>query len=530
MHRPTSSDEQVHPGRETLIASQVIPRRERAGNVRVAGGVETRIVAGVVALQVYGSLVVRTRRPLRALRVLRALAHKQRLAVATPGGPKLVRCGRRYYRDVYMPGWPSPAFRIHVGNECRRAEGTAPAPPVSMVILKITRRCPLHCEHCVDGELHDGATDPSRATLLRTVRTIRSQGVAQLQLTGGEPLTRLADLLELIRSTEGRMDVRLQTSGVGLTADVARRLKEAGLAGIHLSLDHWDPRKHDAFRGGTHVYRWVARAARHAREAGLLVVLSLCATRDFVTRANLIRYAAAARELGALFIQILEPKAVGCYAGRDVTLPRDQTDLLEWFMASMNGSARRANKPIVVYLDARERQFGCQGAGNRYVYIDECRRVYACPFSETAAGSLADDAPIGELAGRLRGRRCAACPSTPHPPGRVIQGAVQHEIECGMGQDRGPDAVRGFPQGPQQDPCQEGGYGQEAEVCRGHFGPPGEEQALVGGMSRRGERHGGDPAIPSQARLDEAAVDEFLDAADGRGHDRKPAQGGRRRG
>ena len=88
------------------------------------------------------------------------------------------------------------------------------------------------------------------------------------------------------------------------------RLRRAGLTGVTLSLDRWDRRLHDRFRGYSGAYECVVRAAEEAQRAGLALCLSLCPTREFVSPDNLDRYAQVARRMGAAFIQIVEPKAV----------------------------------------------------------------------------------------------------------------------------------------------------------------------------------------------------------------------------
>jgi MoaA/NifB/PqqE/SkfB family radical SAM enzyme len=374
----------------------------------VATGLETWLVNCLAGVHVYANLLRATGRPRESLRRVRTLFRKRRRVLQTAGSRKVVRRAGRYYDDVYAPGWPSRAFGAFVRAELRHARAGDSAP--SMAILKVTRGCPLRCEHCFDGRNHSAATDRGVDALLETVRILEAEGVAQLQLTGGEPLTRLEDVLRLIEATGRRLDVRMHTSGVGLTADTARRLKAAGLNGIHLSLDHWDPERHDAFRGGRNVFRWVERAARNARDADLLVVLSLCATREFVTRANLDRYVETAKSLGASFIQILEPQAVGAYAGRDVVLGPEHIAALEAWERDVNATPRRHGFPLVAYPSARDRRVGCLCAGNRYLYLDERGRIYACPFSETPAGTLGE-APFAELTSRLPGLHCAGCAS-----------------------------------------------------------------------------------------------------------------------
>jgi MoaA/NifB/PqqE/SkfB family radical SAM enzyme len=102
-----------------------------------------------------------------------------------------------------------------------------------------------------------------------------------------------------------------------------------------------------------------------------------------VTTANLDRYADRARELGATFIQILEPKAIGHYAGQDVTLTPGQQRLLETFCARLNTDPFARHLPTVSYPDWSTRALGCVGAGDRYVYVDTIGDLHGCPFCRT---------------------------------------------------------------------------------------------------------------------------------------------------
>ena len=119
------------------------------------------------------------------------------------------------------------------------------------------------------------------------------------------------------------------------------------------------------------------------------MTLSLCPTREFVSADNLSRYADTARELGASFIQILEPRAIGRYAGEDVALDARQQRLLEQFAERMNADLA-AEYPKVRYVDWSARAFGCHGAGDRYLYIDTDGAVHACPFCRTHGVTLLD--------------------------------------------------------------------------------------------------------------------------------------------
>ncbi len=107
--------------------------------------------------------------------------------------------------------------------------------------VSVTDRCNIRCFYCMPLE---NVQFRPRAEILtfeeieRFVRIAAGLGVNKLRLTGGEPLVR-ADLDQLIRrlvAVPGITDVALTTNGV-LLAEQARRLKEAGLHRLNISLD-----------------------------------------------------------------------------------------------------------------------------------------------------------------------------------------------------------------------------------------------------------------------------------------------------
>ncbi len=58
------------------------------------------------------------------------------------------------------------------------------------------------------------------------------------------------DLLEdLIRHTSPCSECWVNTSGLNLTRENADRLKQAGATGVDISVNHYEPKMHNAFRG-----------------------------------------------------------------------------------------------------------------------------------------------------------------------------------------------------------------------------------------------------------------------------------------
>lgn len=362
-----------------------------------------------IALRCYGN-------PWRAAMGLRALSRRR----ATARGErrptfKYARAGGRFFWDLYAPGWPSPAFDRYIAEELNQSRPFRPArASLQVLLMAITKACPLACEHCFEWDALNKPESLSSADLEAILEKFLEQGAAQVQFTGGEPLRRFADLLNLVGKARNRADTWIITSGAGLTAEKAARLKGAGLTGVLLSLDDWDPARHDRFRGSPHAFAGAREAARAARAEDLLLGLSLCATKAFTTDANLRAYADLAKEWGAGFIQIVEPKAVGHYAGLPVHLGPEHIARLESFYLDLAFSPGYRNHPSAAYQGYAQRREGCGGAGRRYLYVDTDGRAEPCPFCRRPPGE-ADACLSNPVATLKNGLQAAGCPRFPSP-------------------------------------------------------------------------------------------------------------------
>ena len=312
---------------------------------------------------------------------------------------KGVRVGGRVYTLMGLPGRPSPAFDRVVKNElhrCRPIEGYGGG--LALLLFAFTKKCPLRCEHCFEWDALNSKETLSSDDILTIVRNFQAYGVAQIELSGGEPLNRWDDLLEILRQSDtAQTDFWMLTSGYHLTAEKARLLKAAGLRGVSISLDHWNAADHDRFRGVKGSYDWAVQATQHARDAGLLVSLSLVPTHTFCTPENLWRYADLARALRAHFIRILEPRAAGHYAGLPVELTESEVDVCENFVREIQRDKARRNYPPVEYHATFQRVAGCGGAGKRYLYVDTDGDIHACPFCRRKIGNALTATPAENL-------------------------------------------------------------------------------------------------------------------------------------
>ena len=126
----------------------------------------------------------------------------------------------------------------------------------------------------------------------------------------------------------------------------------------HCSLDDWDENRHNLFRGHQKSFFWVQEAVKNSLEAGLIVCVSLCPVKEFVTAENLNRYFLLAKNMGASFVRILEPRAIGRYSGKDVLLEPRQIKMIENFVITGNCDPAWSDYPIIVFSGYYQRKFG----------------------------------------------------------------------------------------------------------------------------------------------------------------------------
>lgn len=321
---------------------------------------------------------------------------------------KLVKVNGKYHFVMGGPCWPSLAFNQYYLSELNRVHPfRAPKPSLRSVYFAITKKCPLNCEHCFEWDNLNKKETLTLPDLKQIIGKFQEQGLMQVQFSGGEPLVRFQDVLALLRSARKGTDFWMITSGYHLSFEKALQLKAAGLVGVAISLDHHDPVKHDAFRGLAGSYDWVVKAAHNCRKAGLVVTLNLCATKDFISKENLFAYAKLAHELHASFIQVLEPRAVGHYAGKAVELEIPQIQLLEEFTNTLNYDTAFKNWPVVTYHGHHQRHIGCFGAGNRFLYVDTDGDLHACPFCQRKSGNVLRD-DLVQCIQNMRSKGCHA--------------------------------------------------------------------------------------------------------------------------
>ena len=303
---------------------------------------------------------------------------------------KLYKLDGRYYYSIYAAGWPSKVYTNVIKRELQRH--TSPdlsAEKPSFIFLAVTRKCPMRCEHCFEWDNLNQKESFTKEDLLETVKLYQKQEVLQIHFSGGEPMVRVKDLLEVIKYASKKSECWVITSGFNMTKENATLLKQAGCKGVVVSIDHYIPEMHNLFRGHVQSFQNAVAAVKYTRQRGLVTAISVCATKQFLNGGHLMPYIEFAKGLGVQFVQVLEPKSVGHYEGKDVALEEKHIEMLEKIFKILNHSPAYKDYPTLMYHGYHQRRIGCF-AGSRSVYIDSAGDVHACPFCHTKAYNIID--------------------------------------------------------------------------------------------------------------------------------------------
>lgn len=113
--------------------------------------------------------------------------------------------------------------------------------------ISVTDRCNFRCRYCMPPQgipLLDSKEILSYEEMLRIITVLGHYGVSKIRITGGEPLLRsgIVDFLHRIRAIDTVQDLSMTTNGSLLGKDhMAKRLKQAGLERVNISMDTTNP-------------------------------------------------------------------------------------------------------------------------------------------------------------------------------------------------------------------------------------------------------------------------------------------------
>jgi len=140
----------------------------------------------------------------------------------------------------------------------------------TLAVWEVTLSCGLACSHCGSRAGTPRRNELTTDEALDLVGQLAEAGIGEVALIGGEAFLRpdWLDIAEAIR--RAGMVCSMTTSGFGLSEATARRMKQAGLRHVSVSIDGLE-QSHDLLRRKKGAFASALVALRSLSDAGLFV-------------------------------------------------------------------------------------------------------------------------------------------------------------------------------------------------------------------------------------------------------------------
>ncbi|MDH5753790.1 MAG: radical SAM protein [Candidatus Bathyarchaeota archaeon] len=268
-------------------------------------------------------------------------------------GSRLLRADKNFMRNQFLNNQYGEAWLRGFGLMMKGIEKYGvripftPAGPFE-IVWNFTYQCNLKCKHCYEnagGKKRTELSTDEAKHVLDTLSRIAGIGLPALSFSGGEPLAR-KDFFELAAYAKKRIVyVSIASNGTLITRDYAKRIKDAGVDYVEISVDGATPQVHDEFRGIPGAFERTMEGVKNCIEEGLDVCIATVLHRD--NMAELDKIIGLAKQLGArlMHFNYIPTGRAKAYVELDLT-PDERFHVLETI----------GKEIIELYLQAKEEE------------------------------------------------------------------------------------------------------------------------------------------------------------------------------
>ncbi len=304
-----------------------------------------------------------------------------------------------------------------------------------LVIWETTKACELACKHCrAEAVIHRHPRELSTMEAMGLLNTVRRFGRIVVVLSGGDPAQR-PDLVDLVTHA-ARLGLRVAltpATTARVTPALLRRLKNAGLARIAVSLDGPTPEIHDAFRGVDGSYRQALRILKDAQAEGLSTQVNTVISNHNL--ADFDRLSVLMSELGIVFWEVFFLVPTGRARPQDTpsadefeTIFHRMFEFSETASFDIKATAAPHYARVVLQRQVDQRRRGQRAEpprargvteGDGYAFISHTGEIFPSGFLPISAGNVRTDDLVevyrhAPLFQRLRDRsllkgKCGVC-------------------------------------------------------------------------------------------------------------------------
>lgn len=277
-----------------------------------------------------------------------------------------------------------------------------------LVAWETTRSCNLNCIHCraaARNEPYPNELNTEEAVKL--LDEIRELGQVIVILTGGEPLMR-RDIFEIARhGTDLGLRMTMAPNGTLVTLENAKKMADAGIQRISISLDGACAEIHDDFRAMPGAFAGAMQGIENAKNAGIEFQINTTITKKNLTEIPKLLELAVSLGAAAHHIFLLVPTGRGKEIEESTIDAEEYEKTLNWFydqrekvplqlkatcaphyyriLRERSRAEGKSVTPATHGLDAMTR--GCLG-GIGFCFVSHVGQVQPCGFLEKDCGNI----------------------------------------------------------------------------------------------------------------------------------------------
>jgi MoaA/NifB/PqqE/SkfB family radical SAM enzyme len=282
-----------------------------------------------------------------------------------------------------------------------------------------TYACNLNCSHCYSR----AASYPKELDTtgyFKIVDQLIQASVFKVGLGGGEPLIRKDCLRVIERMAAAGIETNITSNGWFIDARLAKKMADAQLNVLYVSVDSAVEADHDRFRRANGSFQRAVRAIRNAADAGVAVKLSTVLSQlNADTLDGIVEIAEREGARGIEFKRF-RPAGNGMLSKQEWALQEEQEAKLKSDIARFK-AASKVDIALIYGSDPDgDTDSGCP-CGIKSICIRPNGDVSPCAYGETVIGNLTvntlaklwRDSPM--LALMRQGSGCSALKNQPSP-------------------------------------------------------------------------------------------------------------------
>lgn len=306
-------------------------------------------------------------------------------AVRDKGWPVLRRNGRLIF-TTYEPAVPSAAAMKVLAS--RMIYEKTDHPRAATATLQVTARCQADCYHGgAARHRHRFKPDLTTEQWKSIIRQTEDLGVVNIVFTGGEPLLRrdIFELISWVRKDES--NAMMFTDGLLLTEENVKKLVDAGLFSVNVSIDSPDPEAHNELRKVPRCFERALEGLWQAQEAGLIVGISTYATPERLRNGQVMPMIELAREAGAHEITIFDVLPTGKLLQEDTAHLLSDADKRELTRIEEEWNAKRELPHVITQAHVNSPEGAGCCAGWFQFYMTAYGDMTPCDFTPLTMGN-----------------------------------------------------------------------------------------------------------------------------------------------